>query len=114
MVTYNSLKFDAELAELILAGKKTSTWRLFNDKDLKPGDIVDLIARPNLNIFAKAKLLSVEDKKLGQLNDSDWDGHERFNSEEEMYKTYKGYYNQPVNADTVVTIVKFVVLETFV
>ena len=108
-----NLKFEPQLAELILAGKKTSTWRLFNDKNLRVGDIVDLIARPNLNIFAKAKLLSVENKKLGQLDDSDWIGHGRFASEEEMYKTYEGYYNKPVDGKTIVTIIKFEVLHKF-
>ena len=33
-----TLKFTTQLVEKILSGEKTSTWRLFDDKDFKNGD----------------------------------------------------------------------------
>jgi hypothetical protein len=38
-----TLKFREELCKLIMEGKKDSTWRLFDDKDLSVGDEVDLV-----------------------------------------------------------------------
>jgi hypothetical protein len=37
------LKLDHELATLVLRGEKTSTWRIFDDKDLSVNDRVILI-----------------------------------------------------------------------
>src|SRR4029079_676044 len=109
-MSHQSLKFAPHLIQSILTGKKTATWRLFNDKDLKAGEVIDLIQRPELKVFAKAKIRSIEEKPLGRLTQSDWEGHERFSSDEEMYKTYESYYNRPVNADTIVTIIRFQLL----
>ena len=33
-----TLKFASHLVQKILSGEKTSTWRLFDDKDLQVGD----------------------------------------------------------------------------
>jgi predicted transcriptional regulator len=38
-----SLKFRPELAKMILDSTETTTWRMFDDKDLKEGDVVDFI-----------------------------------------------------------------------
>jgi len=32
-----TVKFSPELAQLIMEGKKATTWRLFDDKDLRAG-----------------------------------------------------------------------------
>ena len=37
-----TLKFAPPLAKMILEGNKTATWRLFDDKDLQPGDKLNL------------------------------------------------------------------------
>ena len=34
-----TLKFRKELSELILKKEKTTTWRIFDDKDIKQGDV---------------------------------------------------------------------------
>lgn len=101
------IKFSPELVVLIKNGSKTSTWRLFDDKDLKTGDVVEFVARPELTVFAQAKLTKVLEKKLGELTEEDKDGHEKFSSDEEMYKTYEGYYKQPVGPDSPVKLIWF-------
>jgi len=92
---------------LILSGKKNSTWRLFDDKNLKTDDIVDFIERPSLKTFAGAKLIDVQEKPFSELTDGDKRGHEEFSSDEEMYKTYEKYYNQPITPETKVKIIRF-------
>ena len=47
---------------------------------------------------------------LETYNDDDWDGHEKYSSNEEMYKTYSGYYKREVNKDSPIKIIKFELL----
>src|SRR5947209_4915394 len=102
-----TIKFSPDLVPLVLSGKKTSTWRLFDDKDLKEGDIIDFIKRPELVKFVEAKLTSIIEKPLGELTKEDKEGHEKFSSDEEMYKTYSGYYNKPVGPETTIKLIRF-------
>lgn len=102
-----TLKFAPELCEQILAGTKTSTWRLFDDKDLQTGNELIFINKENLEQFGTAKITNLYTKTLGTLDDEDWEGHERFSSEEEMYDTYRKYYGDHVTPETEVKIIHF-------
>jgi len=102
-----TLKFKASLVPLVLSGEKDSTWRLFDDKDLRVWDELALINRDTGERFAEATIVSVREKKLGELQDADWEGHERYESEEKMYEAYRGYYGDRVTSDSVVKIIKF-------
>src|ERR1700722_8296304 len=95
------IKFRDNLAKLVLAGEKDSTWRLFDDKDLSKSDEVELMNWDTKEVFAKATLTEVREKKMGELKDADFDGHEKFANEEEMYKTYRTYYGDKVGPDTI-------------
>ena len=106
----NSLKFSPELVDLVLSGEKTATWRLFDDKNLKVGDVVTLIKRPELIPFAIAEITSVVEKPLKELTQDDRVGHEKFESSEKMYETYKLYYKREVNPNTFVKIYRFKLL----
>ncbi len=102
-----TLKFAPELVSKILSGEKTSTWRLFDDKDLKLGDQLLLLNKATGVQFGSAVIKSLQIKTLGSLVPEDWIGHERFSSEEEMYNTYRKYYGDNVNASTEVKIIGF-------
>ncbi len=102
-----TLKFRRELADLILAGHKNVTWRLFDDKSLAEGDVVDLLIWGTLEKFATAHLTEVREKRMGELVEPDFEGHEKFASTEEMYTTYSTYYGRPVDVDTPVKIIRF-------
>lgn len=52
-----TLKFRPHLVEQILAGQQRSTWRLFDDKDLKKGDDITFINKETLEEFSKGLLL---------------------------------------------------------
>jgi len=102
-----TLKFRKKLSELILSGNKTTTWRLFDDKDLSVGDRVSFIVWENNLEFARVEIIFVKKTTFGQLTKIDWDGHEKFSSDKEMYKTYERYYNKKVDENSPVKIIKF-------
>ena len=102
-----ALKFKPELCEQILHGSKTVTWRLFDDKNLQPGDEIQFINKETLESFGKGTIISVIVKTFGTLEKEDWVGHETYSSEEEMYDTYRSYYGDKVNPETELKIIGF-------
>ena len=103
----NSIKFREYLSKLVLNGEKNTTWRLFDDKNLSKGEEVDLINWNTKEKFGEAVLTEVWEKKMKDLEESDFDGHEKFSSDEEMYKTYRTYYGDKVSPETIVKIIRF-------
>lgn len=106
-----TLKFKSELAKLILSGQKTSTWRLWDDKDLKAGDTVNFVTKETLEHFATVQITEVAEWRLGSLSEEEKFGHERYASEDEMYKIFSGYYGKEVNSNTPVKIIWFELLK---
>lgn len=104
---HKAIKFRDHLAKLVLAGKKDLTWRLFDDKNLAVGDVVELVNWNTGDVFGRAELTEVWEKKMSELTDSDFDGHEKFANEEEMYATYRTYYGDKVGPETIVKIIRF-------
>ena len=102
-----TLKFRQVLAKEILDGRKTITWRLFDDKDLKVGDKLDFLEWETKNKFAEAEIIGIREKKLVDIEDEDLEGHEKFKDKEEMLETYKKYYGDRTSVDTVVKIISF-------
>ena len=102
-----TLKFMPNLVPLVLSGEKTSTWRLFDDKDLKKEDELTLINKETGNEFAKAIITKVEEKKLKDLEDSDFEGHEKYKDEEDMLRHYRLYYGDKADLNTIVKMVNF-------
>ena len=72
------LKFKPHLVAPILTGEKTSTWRLSDDKDLQEEDEFVMINEETGKKFAKGKITKIEEKKLGDLKDEDFEGHEKY------------------------------------
>lgn len=101
------LHFRKVLADMILGGEKTLTQRFFDDKDIKVGDLIEMRAWETDKPFAKVRVKEVWEKKLGDLNRDDWEGHEKFSSTSEMYATYSRYYNRPIGPDDTVKIIRF-------
>ncbi len=101
------IKFRDFLADLVQKGEKDSTWRLFDDKDLQKGDRVDLVNWNTGEKFAEAILTEVHERSMGDLKPIDFEGHEKFENEEEMYKAYRTYYGDMVGPETLVKIIHF-------
>lgn len=104
------LKFASNLVPLVLFGEKTSTWRMFDDKDLRIKDKLDFLDSEDGKNFAKAEIIEIKEKKLREILEQDFEGHEKFKNEEEMFETYKKYYGDKVTLNTVVKIIKFKLL----
>jgi hypothetical protein len=102
-----SLKFMPHLVPKVLSGEKTSTWRLFDDKNLTEGDEFIMINKETGKEFAKAKITSVKERNLGELNEDDFEGHEKYKDQEDMLNHYRGYYGNEVFLGTVVKMVDF-------
>lgn len=61
----------------------------------------------NGNEFAKAVVISVNETIFQKLSKEDKEGHEKFASDREMYRTYSRYYKTEVGPQTKVKVVKF-------
>lgn len=107
------LKFEHRLAEMVLAGTKTSTWRLYDDKNLQVNDKVELIDKvetghpQSWRPIGKARIDVIIEKRLGELSEGDFVGHETFASRDEMLRTYQDYYGPQVTFNTPVKIIHF-------
>lgn len=104
-----SLKFAPNLVPLVLSGEKTSTWRLFDDKNLQVGDELLFVNKETGEEFAKATITAVREKRLGDITIEDEinEGHERFRTDQERLETYRKYYGDRVTEDTVVKMLKY-------
>ncbi|OHA91277.1 MAG: hypothetical protein A2758_02315 [Candidatus Zambryskibacteria bacterium RIFCSPHIGHO2_01_FULL_49_18] len=105
-----SLKFMPHLVSKVLSGEKTSTWRLFDDKNLTEGDEFLMLNKETGEEFAKGKITQVREKKLGELNDADFVGHEGYKDQDDMLNHYKSYYGDKVSLDTLIRMVDFELL----
>lgn len=103
-----TLKFESHLAGMILRGEKTSTWRLFDDKDLQIGDEITCINKKTGKTFGTAKITSAYEKTFKTLTKEDIKGHEGFASKKEMYETYRSYYpDKKVGPETELKVLHF-------
>lgn len=108
-----ALKLDHQLAEDVRAGRKTSTWRLFDDKDLSVDDRITLIDKVDPRdhnswvAFGEAVINRVIEKRLGEIGNDDYDGHERYASADEMLTHLRRYYGDSVTLKTPVKIIHF-------
>ena len=102
------LKFQPNLMSLVLSGEKTVTWRLFDEKNLSAGDKLEFINSENKNKFAEAEIISVKEKPLVSLVDSDWAGHEKVTNPIEHYSNL---YKTKVDEQTPVKIIRFKLIQ---
>jgi len=108
-----TLKFDHDIAREIAAGEKTSTWRLFDDKDLSVNDHIKVIDKVNPSdaktwqVIGEAVVNEIIEKKLDDVTARDMAGHIVFNSKEEMLEHYRKHYGNRVTLDEPVKMVYF-------
>ena len=106
-----TLKFTEFKAQWILDGSKTSTMRLFDDKNLQERDELELVNSGSGEVFSRAIIIKITYKKLGEVQDIDLDGHEKWNNQNEMLLSLKNYYGDKVDLDTEVKIIRFKVIQ---
>jgi ribonuclease HI len=107
------LKLNHDLAESIVRGLTSSTWRLFDDKDLTVNDQVVLIDKVNPRDprswieIGIATIDSVIQKRLGDITQKDLDEHKGFTSKGEILNTCQKYYGPDVTWETPIKFIHF-------
>lgn len=107
------LKLDHELAQAVLVGAETSTWRLYDDKDLTVNDLVVMIdkvdpAQPQTwKVIGTARINRIIEKRLGDIEPADYEGHGEYEPPEARLRSYKDYYGDRVTWDTPVKMINF-------
>ena len=104
---FKKLKFEEDLVPAILNGEKTTTFRLYDDKNIQDGDHLILYDKHNGEEIARADVMLVYEKKFGDLSDEDFKGHEKYESMEIMREKFQQYYSEDVNDETPVKIIRF-------
>lgn len=108
-----TLKFNHVHAQLIKNGQKTTTWRLFDDKDLSVNDRIKIIDKvtekdpQSWQVIGEGVVDEIVEKKLQDITPGDMQGHEGFGSQQEMLDTYRRYYGNRVELSTPVKIIHF-------
>ena len=107
-----TLKFEHGQAQLIAGGKLTTTWRLYDDKDLSVDDdirIVDKVDPKNTDtwqVVGHAKVNQVVEKRLGEVTSEEMKAHD-FGSLDDVLTKYQSYYGDRVTLDDPVKIIYF-------
>lgn len=108
-----SLKLDHELAEQVVKQGRSSTWRLYDDKDLTVNDEVELIDKVNptnpstWKTIGTARINSITQKRLGEIEPQDFDKVDEPLSKDEILEKYQHYYGPQVGNESPVKIVRF-------
>ena len=108
-----TLKLDHASAELVVSGRITSTWRLYDDKDLLIDDDVELIDkvdsedRATWRPIGTARINEVIQKRIGDIAEFDDQGDEYVWPQAEMLKACQKYYGPQVSLKTPIKIIHF-------
>ena len=97
-----TLKFGKDLIPKILSEEKTTTWRLFDDKDLQVGDKLVLIEKKSGKEFARATITEI---RLSEIEEAAWQG--KYEKKEDMYDEFKKYYGLAVTPKSILKIIVF-------
>jgi len=109
-----TLKLDHNLAILVGKGEKTSTRRMYDDKNLSVNDDVQLIDKVDPNNPATwrpigiVRINTVIQKRLGDLDASDFERHEPVLTGSRLLEYYQKIYGTQVTLDTPIKIVRFI------
>lgn len=107
------LKLDHGLAQMVSVGTKTSTWRLFDDKDLTVNDVVELIDKvepeqpQTWKLIGTGRINRIIEKRVGDIQPEDYEVQSEYEAPEERLKAYRGYYGDQVTWDTPVKMIYF-------
>ena|SRR6185503_4167623 len=95
-----TLGFKPHFIEAIIKKDKIVTTRLFDEKNLSVGDVVDLLNSENKEKFATSKITKVWETSFEDLvkDAKDVQG---------MYDQYKDYYNREIKPEDKVKWIEF-------
>ena len=108
-----TLKFNHDQAQLIQTGQKTSTWRLFDDKDISVNDEIKIVHKvdpansKSWAVIGLARVNGIIEKNLGDITNDDMKNDHSYSSKDVMLAGFKRFYGDRVTLDTPVKIVFF-------
>lgn len=103
-----TLKFNTEKTEMIENGLKTTTWRVFDDKDLTVGDELKLINSDTKEMFGYATIDEIITKRIETMNDIDRIDHPSCKNNDDVVKMMQTFYGNRIDNKTIVKVVKFI------
>lgn len=106
MSQLKQLIFGPPYPEILFTGEKTKTFRVTGGDNYHVGEFV-IFCYPDLEEFARARILDKLHKTFETLSPIDWQGHERFKSEAEMYKVYSAWEGRVVGPKTELDILVY-------
>lgn len=101
------VKFSPQLISSLLSGEKTSTWKLFDDKNLSIHDELELRNSENWDIIGYGKIEKLIEKKIFEVNSEDQKWHDEIKLPEEIVADLQEYYWDSVRLDTIIKIIHF-------
>lgn len=107
------LKFEHNFAEAIKKGLKTATFRVNDDKDLRIGDIVELVDKVDgshprtWTIPGKLKIERIDTVPLQELSKDQLSRAESFDNLDEMLQTFRRFYGEHVSMETPIIVLHF-------
>lgn len=104
------LQFIPRLVELIKNGKKSTTFQVFDDKDLQIDDDLILVNSETDEVFGYAKISDIFIKPLNRLTVEDWEGHEGLEEGQSLIDLIRTLYKVPIDDDEQVKVVRFKLL----
>ncbi len=108
-----ALKFSHDIATDIKEGKRSTTWRMYDDKDTHVGDRLELVDKidprdpSTWEHFAIATITQIVEKRLGSVEASDYELETDQMSPEDLLLTFQKYYGPQVTFDTPLRIMTF-------
>jgi ribonuclease HI len=108
-----TLKFRHRAAEEIRKGIKTVTWRVNDEQDISFNDELELIDQTDKDdartwqTIGTARVDAVIEKRLGDVTNADFVGHEPFASKDDMLQHYRRIAGEDVTFATPVKIIRF-------
>jgi ribonuclease HI len=107
-----TLKLNNATAQLVASGQKTSTWRLYDDKDISVDDEIQFIDRVDPHDrntwypIGVGTVDSVLHKRLGSVSPEDLKS-EGFESQDAMLAAFTEHYGKQISLETPVKIIHF-------
>ena len=96
-----------------MSGEKNATFRVNDDKDIKPNDRVQIIDKVDRDmptswlIPGEIKVLEVRELPLNELFESKSFNGESFKDKDEMVQTFKRFYGEHISIDSLITVFGF-------
>lgn len=110
---YKQIKFEHQQAIDIRTGRKTASFRFFDDKNIRVGDeleIVDKVERDNPASWQRIGTIHVTEvleKLVRDIYQGDWAGSETYPDQETFLQTMSDQYNRIIEPITPLKIIRF-------